>query len=117
MILIISSSCGITLPSFILTVLLPSVPVFILAYKQITTNKESADNLENLRTLIEQKLATSKIDTQLENSSLRQIQDKIYYNRILSPLLPDKLYDSFRGELEKEMNFSAGEKVKQLEQQ
>lgn len=117
LILFISACYGLTLPSFFLTVLLPSVPVFVLAYKQVSTNNDSIENLTNLRTQIEGILADSKIDSQIESSTLRQIQDKIYYNRILSPLLPDKLYNKLRKGLEEEMNFSAGEKVKQLEQQ
>lgn len=117
LILVISVCYGITLSSFLLTVLLPSVPVFVLAYKQVSANKESIENLTNLRTQIEGILSASKIDTQVETSTLRQIQDKIYYNRILSPLLPDKLYDKIREGLEEEMNFSAEQKVKQLEEQ
>jgi hypothetical protein len=117
LVLIISACYGLTLSSFLLTVLLPCVPVFILAYKQVLANKDSLENLTNLRTQIEGILSLSKINTQVETSILRQIQDKIYYNRILSPLLPDKLYDKIREGLEEEMNFSAEQKVKQLQEQ
>jgi hypothetical protein len=116
-ILIISASYGMTLSSFIITVLLPSIPVFVLAYKHVSANKESIENLTKLKTQIEGILESSKIDTQIDSSVLRQIQDKIYYNRILSPLLPDKLYNNLRDGLEDEMNFSAEQKVKQLEEQ
>lgn len=117
LILIISASYGLSIRSFLVNVLLPSVPVFVLAYKQLSTNRESIENLSKLRTQIEEILSTSKIDTQIDINIIRQLQDKIYYNRILNPLLPDALYKRIRKGLEEEMNFSAEQKVKQLEDQ
>lgn len=117
LIFIISTFNGLTISSFLLNVLLPSVPVFVLAYKQVSANIESIENLTSLRTQIEEILAESKSDSKVESATLRQIQDKIYYNRILSPLLPDKLYNKLWKSLEEEMNFSAEQKVKQLEEQ
>ena len=111
---VISSSYGISLQTFITNALFPSLPVFILAYKQISSNKDSIENLSQLKDLIESQLSTLNINQTIDNNLIRQIQDKIYYKRILSPLLPDWVYNYLRNDLELEMHFSVTEKIRQL---
>jgi hypothetical protein len=112
--LIIAGQNGLTVPNFISTVLFPSLPVFVMAYKQISTNKEAIENLKELKDLIEGRLETLRINDQVEPHLIRQIQDKIYLKRINSPLLPEWAYNFLRQNLEDEMHFSVKEKVKEL---
>ncbi len=112
--LIIAGQNELTVPNFISTVLFPSLPVFVLAYKQISTNKEAIENLKELKELIEGRLETLRINDQVEPHLIRQIQDKIYLKRINSPLLPEWAYNFLRQNLEDEMHFSVKEKVKEL---
>jgi hypothetical protein len=88
--LILEGQDGITVLTFVSHVLFSSLPVFVLAYKQIASNKEAIDNL------------------------IRQIQDKIYLKKINSPLLPEWAYNFLRQNLEDEMHFSIKETVRAL---
>lgn len=115
--LITAGEFVITIPIFISNVLFPSLPVFALAYKQITRNKEAITNLKELKDLIESELETRKINDIIDTHLIRQIQDKIYLKRINSPLLPEWAYTFLRQNLEEEMHFSVREKVKELKTQ
>ena len=110
----IAGQFGLTVPSFISSVLFPSLPVFVLAYKQISSNNEAIENLKELKELIETELEKSSINDNVDSHLIRQIQDKIYLKRINSPLLPEWAYDFLRQNLEDEMHFSMKEKVKEL---
>jgi hypothetical protein len=112
--LIVAGQNEITVPSFILNVLFPSLPVFVLAYKQISSNKEAIEKLEELKNLIENELENIKLNDNVDSYLLRQIQDKIYLKRINSPLLPEWAYDFLRQNLEDEMHFSMKETVNEL---
>lgn len=112
--LIISLENNINLKSFLIEVVIPSIPVFMFAYKEINSNTESIDNLEHLKNLIENTLSGLNINSTIEKSLLRKIQDRIYSNRILSPLIPDFLYYILRPKLEDEMNYSVAQKVQNL---
>lgn len=112
--LIVAGQNRITVASFVSNVLFPSLPVFVLAYKQITSNKESIENLKELKELIESKLENLKIKDNIDKHLIRQIQDKIYLKRINSPLLPEWAYDFLRQNLEDEMHFSMKETVVEL---
>ena len=112
--LIVAGQSGITVPTFISSVLFPSLPVFVLAYKQITSNKEAIENLKELKELIENELEIIKISDTIDSLLIRQIQDKIYLKRINSPLLPEWAYNFLRQNLENEMHFSVKEKVNEL---
>lgn len=113
--LIVAGQNGITVPTFVSNVLFPSLPVFVLAYKQITSNKEAIENLKELKELIENELEKIKLSDTIDNHLIRQIQDKIYLKRINSPLLPEWAYNFLRQNLEDEMHFSMKETVKELD--
>lgn len=101
--------------SFITNVIFPSLPVFVLAKKQISSNKDSIENLSELKSLIENRFSKlQSIDDEIPPKILRQIQDKIYLKRINSPLLPDWTYNFLRSKLEEEMHFSVKEKIDNL---
>lgn len=112
--LCISLENDITLKSFLIEVIIPSIPVFMFAYKEINTNTESIDNLEHLKKLIEQTLDKINIHSSIDKTLLRKIQDRIYTNRNLSPLVPDLIYRIIRPKLEDEMNYSVEQKVDEL---
>lgn len=112
--LIISLKNDVTLKVFLIEVVIPSIPVFMFAYKEIDCNTESIDNLEHLKNLIEETIEGLTINSSIEKSLLRKIQDRIYANRNLSPLIPDFLYEIIRPKLEDEMNYSVEEKVQKL---
>ena len=103
-----------TLKTFLIEVVLPSIPVLMFAYKEINSNVESIDNLNHLRHLIESKLNEVNIKSKIDEALLRKIQDRIYHNRILSPLIPDFIYYFIRTKLEDEMNYSVANKLEIL---
>ena len=112
--LILSGQNGITVSTFISSVLFPSLPVFVLAYKQICSNNEAIENLKELKDLIENELEQIRITDTIDIHLIRQIQDKIYLKRINSPLLPEWAYNFLRQNLEAEMHFSIKETVREL---
>lgn len=112
--LIVAGQYGITVPNFISSVIFPSLPVFVLAYKQISSNKETIENLKELKELIENELEQIKRTDSIDINLIRQIQDKIYLKRINSPLLPEWAYNFLRQNLEDEMHFSIKETIKEL---
>jgi hypothetical protein len=112
--LVLAGQNGLTVPIFISSVLFPSLPVFVLAFKQISSNNEAIEYLKELKDLIENELENIKINDTIDSQLIRQIQDKIYLKRINSPLLPEWAYNFLRQNLEDEMHFSVKEKVKEL---
>jgi hypothetical protein len=70
--------------------------------------------LQELKDLIENELEQIKITDTIDPHLLRQVQDKIYLQRINSPLLPEWAYKLLRQNLEDEMHFSMKETVKEM---
>jgi hypothetical protein len=111
---VVAGHFKITIPVFISNVIFPSLPVFVLAYKQISSNKEAIENLRELKQLIEAELEVLNINDTIDRVLIRQVQDKIYLKRINSPLLPEWAYNFLRQNLEDEMHFSVKEKIIEL---
>lgn len=112
--LVFSLSNNITLMKFMIEVILPSIPIFSFTYKEFNTNLESVDNLQKLREIIEQNLNSISINDSINVEELRRIQDRIYQNRILSPLIPDFIYSFLWSELEDQMNYSVKTKIEEI---
>ena len=112
--LIIALLNDLSIKGFLIEVILPSIPIIMFAYKEINSNTESIDNLNHLRNLIESTLSETNINDTIEKKQLRSIQDRIYNNRLLSPLIPDFIYNSLRPKLEDEMNYSMAERIEIL---
>jgi hypothetical protein len=112
--LIIALMNDLSLQGFLIEVILPTIPVFMFSYKEINSNTESIDNLNHLRNLIESTLTKTNIDDNIDKEHLRNIQDRIYNNRLLSPMIPDFIYNSLRPKLEDEMNYSMEERIEIL---
>lgn len=106
-----------TLMKFMIEVILPIIPIFNFAYKEYSTSLESVDNLQKLREIIEANLSVISISDSVDTEELRRIQDRIYQNRILSPLIPDFIYSFLWSELEDQMNYSVKTKIKEISQQ
>lgn len=103
-----------TLMKFMIEVILPSIPIFSFTYNEFNTNLESVDNLQKLREIIEQNLNSISISDSINDEELRRIQDRIYQNRILSPLIPDFIYSFLWSELEDQMNYSVKTKIEEI---
>lgn len=103
-----------SLMKFMIEVILPSVPIFTFTYKEFNTNLESVDNLQKLREIIEQNLNSISINDSIDIEELRRIQDRIYQNRILSPSIPNFIYNFLWSELEDQMNYSVKTKIDEI---
>jgi hypothetical protein len=103
-----------SLKKFIIEVILPSIPIFSFTYKEISTSFDSIDNLQKLREIIETKLNSLSIDDTIDKEELRNIQDRIFYNRTSSPLIPDFIYKHLWSELEDQMNYSVEQRINEL---
>lgn len=112
--LMLAISNNFSLKKFLIEVIFPSMPLFIFTYKEYKTNLETVDNLQKLKEIIEDKLNSASINDSIEIEELRKIQDRIYQNRILSPLIPNFIYNLLWGELEDQMNYSVRNKIIQL---
>ncbi len=113
--LIVSLINDFSLKIFLLKVILPSIPILNFTYKEINQNRESVDNLQILREKIEAKLNSLSRNHTIEVSELRNIQDRIFNNRTLSPLIPDLIYKLLWTELEDEMNYSVVNRIHELQ--
>lgn len=109
-----SLSNNFSLMKFMIEVILPSIPIFTFTYKEFNTNLESVDNLQKLREIIEENLNSISINDSISIEELRRIQDRIYQNRILSPLIPDFIYSFLWSKLEDQMNYSVRTKIEAI---
>ena len=112
--LAVSLYLNFSLEKFIVQAILPSFPIFNFAYKEIKMNLESVANLQKLRQIIEAKINNVRLDDNIDIKDLREIQDRIYLNRILSPLIPDFIYNILWTKLEDRMNYSVEKRIENL---
>ena len=106
---------GLTFKEFILVVAPPLAPVFFWGIQQSAENKESAANLNSLRTCVEGlwDKALKDGDSDELTGAARELQDAIYNHRRTSPLIPDWLYNLLQKEDENLMNKAAENLVKE----
>jgi hypothetical protein len=110
---------GLTIEKFLLAVLAPLTPAFVLGLRQYTEHNEAAARLDKLRENAEillQKAISKKLtqqDLEIESYSL---QTQIYDNRRRSPLILDWLYSRLRREHEEQMNKGAESLIQELMQ-
>lgn len=101
---------GLTFEKFLLAVLFPLMPAFILAIRQFRENHATANTLDKLRTHCEklwEKAITGKIDSEYLQIESRILQDEIYENRRKCPLIFDWIYNKLRNQYEEQMNKGA----------
>jgi uncharacterized membrane protein len=96
----------ITLRAFMLTVLLPFMPVLTLSVKLYNDHNTSIKSLESLKSHI-LNLWAGVLNRTAQNSDdvVRQIQVKLYLNRKSNPLIPEGIYDRLRPGLEDQMYY------------
>lgn len=104
----------VSLRSYILTVILPFLPVLTLSVKLYNEHGTSIRNLESLKSHITG-LWSGVLNGNAINlgTSLRQIQDRIYLNRKSNPVIPERVYDRLRPELEQQMYYCVEELVEE----
>lgn len=88
---------GITVNSFILTVLFPLAPIFTIGFKQYLDNKKTTDIHRDLIKHINQSL--TKIQ-KTNKKKIRDIQNEIFNARKSSPLLFDFFYWFYKNSFE-----------------
>lgn len=110
---------GLTLEKFLLAILAPLTPAFVVGLRQYTEHNEAAARLDRLQEnaeILVQKAISKKLtqqDLEIESYSL---QTQIYDNRRRSPLIFDWLYSRLRRENEEQMNKGAESLVQELTQ-
>lgn len=113
--LITATATNLSFQKFLINVFFPSIPIFLLSVKQYFANSDSIENLKSLKSLVGSNLSKVSLQDTISEGVLRQIQDKIYHNRILSPLLPDWVFNKFRYKLEAQMHFAVKDIIRKIE--
>jgi hypothetical protein len=110
-----SISTGSTLEDFVLKVIAPLAPTFLLGIRQYSEHTDTAARLDRLKEhadrLWNDALAGSS-ETELAYKS-RSLQDEILENRRKSPLVLDYIFKRLRTGYEKQMNYGVEELVQQ----
>ena len=117
LLVIMSLVNGITLMSFVISVLVPFVPVFAFSYKLIQDNQRSIANLlrykgELNRVWTESINSSSQV---IEQSMLRNIQNEIYIHRKSNRPISDKFYWKTKQDNEDEAQFSIDKLISDLQ--
>lgn len=108
---------GLTLEKFVLAIVTPLLPAFIFTIRQYIENKQAATRLDNLRENSEniwQQVINRRITPQELERESYILQNQIYDNRRLSPLIFDWLYYRLKKQNEVEMNKGAETLIKEL---
>jgi hypothetical protein len=106
------------LKDFVLNIATPLLPIAIFCIEQYRDNKESIDNIKNLR----QDLNSSWQDMLSNPGNVgvdaisRRIQDEIYKNRKDNQLIFDWIYNKYRGEMEEAMYYSVDDMIAEYNQ-
>lgn len=108
---------GLTLEKFVLAIVTPLLPAIIFALRQYIDNKQAANRLDNLREHSEniwQQVINRRITPQELERESYILQNQIYDNRRLSPLIFDWLYSRLKQQNEEQMNKGAEVLIKEL---
>jgi len=120
MLLILAIIKGITVSVFLMSVLSPILPAFILVYKTKKDNSRAIENLNHMKSKLDEIISKAEnsepySDEQLINDS-RCLQDMIFDNRASSPLIPDKLYFGKRNKYEEIAQGANQELIRKIKQ-
>lgn len=108
---------GLNLEKFLLAVLAPLMPAFVLGLRQYAEHNEAANRLDRLREnaeILVQKAVSKKLTQQDLEMESYSFQTQIYDNRRHSPLIFDWLYSRLRSKDEEQMNKGAESIVLEL---
>ncbi|MDZ5455795.1 S-4TM family putative pore-forming effector [Azohydromonas lata] len=106
---IYSLAAELKLDAFVLTVLVPAMPVVNWAIRELFRQKSTVETLDRLKAESEKlwkKVVEGMSETDAAERS-RELQDAIYNHRVASPLVFDFLYRYRRASLEAQMNAGA----------
>jgi SMODS-associating 4TM effector domain len=108
---------GLTLDTFVLTVLAPAAPIIIWGVREYFRQRDTCEILDRLRLDSEDLWERAKTgacsETDCTNQS-RQFQNAIYLRRSSSPLIFDWMYKVQRPHLEDQMNRGAEDFVREI---
>lgn len=110
---------GLNLEKFLLAVLAPLMPAFVLGLRQYNEHNEAATRLDRLREnaeILVQKTVNKKLTQQDLEMESYSFQTQIYDNRRRSPLIFDWLYSRLRDRDEEQMNKGAESLIEELVQ-
>jgi hypothetical protein len=94
--------------------LLPVLPLLVFLWKLIKELNASIKNLDSLNATITRLWSEILNDTATNvESTIRQVQDRIYTNRKTSPLIPEWFYNWKRSRLEEQMYYGVEELVQE----
>lgn len=94
--------------SFLLYVVLPLLPVVILAKKLYNEHEKSIKSSAELKSMIDDIQAK---DNPITENDIKSVQVKIFANRKDSALIPEKVYNKLRDKLEKQMHMHASSEI------
>jgi hypothetical protein len=100
---------------WVLSALVPLLPVFNLCFRQCSEQKEAADRLDGLKRHAEKIWADllSGVSEDERLSQARELQDEIFDHRKRSPLIFNWIYNLLRNEQEEQMNKGAAELIEE----
>ena len=100
--------------------LLLFIPILIFSFNEIKNQKEAIKNIQDLQKIITSRIDETGLNSNASETAIRQIQDRIYNNRKINPLIPDFLYRLLRNKknnnLEQTMNFSISRKIQEMKE-
>jgi hypothetical protein len=102
---------------WILTGIVPLVPVFMLGLRQSIEQNEAADRLDALRRHAEKmwtEILTGASDEKVTQES-RELQDEIFDHRRRNPLIFDWIYNLLRDGQEEQMNRAAADLIEEAQ--
>jgi len=115
----LSLNSGFSLDNFILNVLAPLIPVFVLGIRQYREQTDAANRLDKLKDYSESlwKSALSKKSKQLElTEKSRHLQDEILEHRRKSPPIFDFIFRRLRNSYNDKMNFGLEEFIREAKE-
>lgn len=109
------------LSEFLLKIVYAYIPILIFSLNEIKNQKEAIKGVEDLQKIINNYIDKVGLNSNVNEVIIRQIQDRIYNNRKINPLIPDLLYEFLRDKknnnLEQTMNFSIARKIQEIKEQ
>ena len=108
LIIIVFSSClnDVSTRTLFISGLFPYLPILSMALRLYNEHTTSIKNLESLKSAINSAWSNLLKKEVVSEQTIRQIQDKIFLNRKSNPLIPDKMYNKLRSNLEEQMYYS-----------
>lgn len=110
---------GLTLEDFMLQVIAPTSPTFVVGIRQVLEQMDAAKRVDALKIHAEALWRASLEGRAVDDAGARsrELQDEIFESRKRSPLIPDAIYRFLQPGFEEEMRFGIEELVTQAEAQ